>query len=130
PGGHEPFVEAVHVAEGVRTDGQRGRGRLLDCERAAAVFLRVARRAAARVVREEVIEEEELAGVGGEAREAPDLEGELVLGPRRRQTARAGGAGAVLVPLEESRRQCRGLGAFAESAGDRPEEISLRAPVP
>jgi hypothetical protein len=73
------------LLEDALPDRQRCRGGLLDLERRGALDIRIARPAAAAVVRRDVIDEQQLPRVGREARKTAELKSELVLAVGRGQ---------------------------------------------
>src|SRR5438552_2116339 len=76
PRGHETAVEAAQLPEDALPDRERCRSGLLDLERRFALDVRIARPAAAAVVRNDVIDEQQLPRVGREARKTAELKSE------------------------------------------------------
>src|SRR5262249_51717122 len=68
PGGEKPLVEAPDLIERLATDRQGGRGGLLDLEHRFPIGVGIALPAASGIVRKEMVDEEQLARVGGERR--------------------------------------------------------------
>jgi hypothetical protein len=87
PGRHETAVEALERPERALANRQGGRGGLLDLERAVPVAIGIPPAAAAAVVRSERVHQEQLARIGGEAREPAQLKRELVFTIGRREKA-------------------------------------------